>query len=97
MIERCEARGAIAVLISTPLWETYRKHMIPERYARLAQVSDSLARHYEILYFNFTEDARFVEEDFWDANHLRRQGAVKFSEMLNGSLQKFEGRLLVKR
>ncbi|RMG56606.1 MAG: hypothetical protein D6722_26235, partial [Bacteroidetes bacterium] len=86
MIELCQNRDIEPVLVSLPMWVGYRQHTQPERWAYMHQTTDSLAQAMGVPYLDFTEDARFTDEDFFDANHLRRQGAIRFTQILQDTL-----------
>ncbi|MEO1448653.1 MAG: hypothetical protein AAFV07_03950 [Bacteroidota bacterium] len=82
MITRCQARNIAVYLLSPPMWESYLAHTRPERLDRMVHAMDSLSEHYAVPYINFTSDKRFIAEDFFDSNHLRRDGANKLSVIL---------------
>ena len=84
MIRLCKRRGVEVYLLSMPMWKTYIEQVKPERYTRMVTAMDSLSRVEQIPYFNFTEDERFIAEDFFDSNHLNQQGADKFTHIFNG-------------
>ncbi|TAE59004.1 MAG: hypothetical protein EAZ89_02895, partial [Bacteroidetes bacterium] len=87
MIRRCREKQVAIYLISTPMWKTFMANTQPGRYAKMVYLTDSLAHAQGVPYWNFSTDERFGEEDFFDSNHLRTQGAVKFSRILTGRMK----------
>jgi hypothetical protein len=82
----CRDRHIELVLISTPMWHSYMEHIRRDRYHHMVRTTDSLSQALGVPYYNFTEDPRFVEEDYYDANHLRIQGAHKLTALLRDTL-----------
>ncbi|MEZ4828275.1 MAG: hypothetical protein R3C61_18600 [Bacteroidia bacterium] len=72
------------------MYRTYIENTRPERYAAMTAVMDSLSAAWEVPYFDFTRDPRFEAADFFDSNHLRTQGAKKFSPMLRARIGEYE-------
>ena len=87
MVAMCQERGVQPVLVSMPMWEGYARYTRPERFAYMTRATDSLAQSHGVPYFDFTWDPRFEDVDFFDSNHLRRQGALKFTHLLQDTLR----------
>lgn len=79
IIRVCKENGVIPILISTPMHESYREQMKKSRYDYMVQTTDSLAKSYDVPYYNFTESPDYERADFMDANHLGKEGAQKFT------------------
>ena len=41
-----------------------------------------LQQDFRIAYFDYREDTRFVDDDFYDQSHLSEIGAEKFTRLL---------------
>ena len=50
------------------------------------EATKKIAEKYNIEYWDFEESDQFNIEDFYDMEHLNRKGALKFSTMLNDSI-----------
>lgn len=83
LIEDCQSRQIKIVLITTPGLHFYYDHMDPIRYQRMQDNLNSLKVRYEIPYFNYLKDPRFVPSDFANQDHLNTKGAEKFSKILD--------------
>ena len=47
----------------------------------------SLTQQYNLDFFDYREDGRFVDDDFIDQSHLSDVGAEKFTKILMNDLQ----------
>lgn len=79
--------GKIPVLISPPVYLTYRAAYIPEKQKRrMACVHELQKKHPDLLFLEFDSDARFNRFDFRDEDHLNPIGAKKFSQIIEDTL-----------
>lgn len=80
----CKRRNIKLVLFTTPAWHTYRE-LVDER--QLAKMHELIARFQQqnegVLYFDYLSDPRFVNDDFYNSNHLSDVGAEKFTKILS--------------
>lgn len=83
----CSSRGATLWLVSTPLTPSYRAHQ-SARQTRDTQrrLERFLKAHPEVRYLDFRADPLFTPRDFYDADHLNRQGAAKLSRRLQRAM-----------
>jgi hypothetical protein len=51
---------------------------------------EMIKNKYHLSYFNHFKDDRFVEDDFWDDDHLNDVGAEKFTRILNEEIKNNE-------
>ena len=71
------------VLISIPMYNTYRKKMSKALLVEKASFATELhAKFPHIEYYDYTFDYRFDDDDFNDASHLSVIGASKFSKIV---------------
>ncbi len=91
MLARCRERQVEVIFLSMPMHPHYLKVVKQARYEAMVTKMDSFAAAQAVTYLNFTEDSRFADADFFDSNHLRTQGAEKFTKMLTDSLRKLSG------
>lgn len=84
IIALCKDKDINVILITTPTWHTYYNGLNRVQLAKTHEVIDELLRNNEhIKYYDFLTDDRFVEDDFYDSDHLSNVGANKFSAILN--------------
>ncbi|GAB4402702.1 MAG: hypothetical protein OHK0039_01030 [Bacteroidia bacterium] len=86
IIGLCQARDIELICVSMPMWEGYLEVVQAGRYQFMVSTMDSLAAVYGVPYFNYTRDTRFGAEDYYDSNHLRREGAEKFTRILQADI-----------
>ncbi len=83
----CKEQGVQLVLITTPCWPSYYNRISRQQLSKMYQLVDSLQSEYNIPYFNYLKDNRFLEDDFYDSNHLSEIGAAKFTKILIEDIQ----------
>jgi len=76
-------RGIEPVIITTPVYHTCYDNLDPARIRKMEELIQSLCTRYQVHYFNYLTDKRFVIEDYADNDHLNAQGAEKFSKILD--------------
>ncbi len=83
----CQEHDVQLVLITTPCWPSYYNRISTQQLSKMYQLVDSLQREFNVPYFNYMKDTRFLEDDFYDSNHLSEIGAAKFTKILIKDLQ----------
>ncbi len=87
IIEIATRHNAKVILLNTPTHEVYRKHLNAEQWQLMNNVCDSIALAHENVYrLNYFSDSTFVDDDFFDADHLNEYGAKRLSIMLSNAL-----------
>lgn len=84
----CRQRNVRVVLVTTPVSSTYRRYKdrFQENVNRRC-LEDMLGKFPEVVYLDLENDSRFEPSDFYDSDHLNRDGAVKLSFILSAYLQ----------
>lgn len=83
----CCERGIRLLLVSTPLRPSYRQNQLPEQLADMHQRIQNLLHHFpQVVYLDYSADPRFGANDFYDSDHLCREGASKLSSLLKESI-----------
>ncbi|HCB88638.1 MAG TPA: hypothetical protein DEP71_05060 [Porphyromonadaceae bacterium] len=84
VILKSAERGVKVILVNMPLYKSYVNN---QNRVFLNQQKDFCHRFAEkygnVSYYDFSEDQRFSEDDFYDANHLNNVGAKKLSLILD--------------
>lgn len=82
LFSKLKAANIQSVIVTTPCAPSYYNNMDNERYLRMQNETKSLMQKYNLEYYNYLKDERFVVEDYFDSSHLNTQGAEKFSRIL---------------
>jgi hypothetical protein len=82
------SRHIEVVLVIPPVWPRYAAHMDKELWNRTQRDLSELADKYDARYFSFLVSPRLGPADFLDADHLSRQGAIQFTQMLTAGMQR---------
>jgi hypothetical protein len=70
--------------------EAYLEHMDPDRYEQMVRIASSVARDFEVPYYNDTFLDIFEEENFYDSNHLNVEGANRWTRLIALRIEQFE-------
>jgi hypothetical protein len=91
LIEHILSSGKIPILMSPPVYSSYRAAYIPEKQNRRRKcIEDIQKKHLDLIYIDLDADPRFELVDFRDEDHLNPSGAQKLSKIMNDTLVHFE-------
>jgi hypothetical protein len=79
------SRGIQVLLVSSPVYRTYRAGMRPESYEKMQQTVRGLSATYGVPYLNFMDT--MSAGDFYDCDHLNAAGTAKYTALLRAELQ----------
>ena len=85
--EACRPAHVEACLFTPPVNASYRCWIDSRKYAVMQATIESLQKKYAVRYLNYFYDARFLEDDFADHDHLNPLGAAKLSSILAADLE----------
>jgi hypothetical protein len=77
------------ILFSSPTFKDYNKYLDKNQIKRNLENINLLCVRHNIKYWRFEEDKRFLKEDFYNPDHLNKNGAIKFSCILNNKLKAY--------
>lgn len=83
----CKQRNIEVVLVTTPVWTSFRENMDSAQYERMLRCANELAQRHNIHYYNMFGSNMFDEDDFHDVDHLSDAGAEKFTTLLDSFFQ----------
>lgn len=87
IIQKSAEREVKVLLVNLPIFRSYREHQNRAFVIRQKEFCHYFAEKYEnVLYCDFSDDPRFSEDDFYDANHLNERGAKKITLILDSIL-----------
>jgi hypothetical protein len=79
-------RGLEVVLLTPPVWDTYRAGIRERLWEPTRALASELARKHGARYLNLQHEPRLRAEDFEDPDHLNADGAVHFARILDETL-----------
>ena len=80
--EWCRKHHIRLTCIQTPVSMAYTRKASAWQLRFVNEVVDSICLRYGAQAYDYSQDARFADADFFDSDHLNDQGAKKFSEIL---------------
>jgi len=73
--------------VTTPTYHTYSDNLNMQQLSLMNHLLDSFSKNNQNVYrVGYLKDKNFTKEDFYDGDHLRLQGAKKFTKILNQKL-----------
>lgn len=82
IIDRCRERKIEVILFMPPAWNSYVARLDEGQLGNTLVVCEDLARRDGVSFINLLKDPRFIEADFFDADHLNDLGAAKLTKLL---------------
>ncbi len=84
------------ILVTTPTYHTYSDNLNMQQLSLMNHLLDSLSKNNQNVYrVGYLKDKNFTKEDFYDGDHLRLQGAKKFTKILYRKLDSIQNSISV--
>ena len=87
MVSYCKMHGIRFVMVALPHTKGYNQYLDKMQLSKTMSLVLSLTQQYNLDFFDYREDGRFVDDDFIDQSHLSDVGAEKFTKILMNDLQ----------
>ncbi len=78
------------ILYTTPTFTNYNTYLDSSILNQNYKDILGLLNKYNISYLNFMDHPIFEKDDYYNADHLNKKGALKFSKMLNDTISKIQ-------
>ncbi len=87
LISHAGRYGINVLLITTPAFRTYRENLNPEQLEQTTFIASEKDRLFDnCKYYNLLASDVFSESDFYDADHLNENGAIKLTKWVDSIL-----------
>lgn len=91
MLEYIKNHNLQAIICTLPLYKTYEDNLNRNIvFRRDSIISEIRIRYPEVIFIEAEKDSNFKITDFNNANHLNSDGAKKFSQFLNNTLNNLD-------
>ena len=91
LVGLCSQRNIQVVFITLPAFQSYRENLDSEQLDITFTIANDIAqKHENCSYINLLADTSFIDEDFYDGDHLNEIGTKKLSLMVNKIIEKIE-------
>lgn len=92
IINKCAQRGVQVLIVSMPQTKVFANYLNEKKLQKIQETCRKFQTENpgHVSYLNLFDDPRFTEEDFYDADHLNDQGAIKCSQIVNKELCRLE-------
>jgi len=82
MITELQRRNIRVLIVTLPTHKSYYSNIKTETKLLIKNTINSIIIKYNMQYYDYTIDNRFVDTDFYNCDHLNIDGANKFSKIL---------------
>ena len=86
ILSYCRDNSLKAVLVTLPTWHLYHDSLDNRQLQKMYETIKALRQEFDVDYYDFLCDKRFVMDDFYDCDHLSNVGAEKFTIIFRNSL-----------
>ena len=87
IVEICADRDIDVIFVTFPYYHKFRKKVTKRSKAeRTNFISKFLDLGDNVYYYDFIDDPRFSDSDFWNASHLNEEGAMKFTQIFKNEV-----------
>lgn len=86
-LKTLKSKNITPVLFTTPVYSEFYELLDNNIKAQNRKDIDCLCKKMRLHYFDFSDSKAFSKADFYDSDHLNKQGARKFSTILNDKLK----------
>jgi hypothetical protein len=87
IIKWCKNKSVKLVFITFPAYDTYKSKLDNNQLQETINYMDLIEkRNDDVYYFNLLNENDFMQEDFFDADHLNEVGAGKLTKKINNIL-----------
>ncbi len=85
IVKLCDDGEINLILVTLPAHESYRDNLEKHQLEIVVSAGEKMKKKYDrCSYLNLLNDDNFKDEDFYDADHLNRDGAKKLSILVDG-------------
>lgn len=84
LIELCELKNIRVVMVTTPYLREYNE-LVPDDFLNeFHEIVQTVQVDTEVEYYDYSKDERFVDSEdlFMNSDHLNKEGAIKFMDIL---------------
>ncbi len=85
-VEILLAKEITPILFTPPTYSKFNTYLNKAYIEKNIETCELIAKKYKIEYWDFQDSKIFSIEDFYDMEHLNDKGAIKFSTLLNDSI-----------
>lgn len=84
IIDKCEKKGVQVILVTMPVGKGYAQGVNQQKLNKIFATCLAFVKsNRNVRYLNLFHDSRFTDDDFYDPDHLHKDGAKKCSLIMN--------------
>ena len=84
IVSTCQKKGISVLLLTTPVHKSYYELINQEQYHLMLDICEAFETQFDnVHYLNLFKNDQFIDDDFYDKDHLNYSGAVKLSQIVD--------------
>lgn len=84
IVSTCQKKGILVLLLTTPVHKSYYELVNQEQYNQMLDICEAFETQFDnVHYLNLFKNDQFIDDDFYDPDHLNYSGAVKLSQIVD--------------
>ena len=87
LITKLHSKGITTIFFSTPTFKDYNLILDPDIITHNNLITEKLCNKYNMEFWDYAMDHNFIKDEFFNADHLNKKGAKRFSKMLDSRLK----------
>jgi len=90
LITKLHSKGITSIFFSTPTFEDYNLILDTDIITHNNLITEKLCKKYNMEFWDYAIDHNFIKDEFFNADHLNKKGAERFSKMLDLRLKLYD-------
>ena len=83
IVKFCNLKSLTLVVVNPPFGRTFLESIPFDCKIMFdSYISSIIEKYKNVIYFDYSDDERFKDTDFFNANHLSDEGSLKFTSIL---------------
>lgn len=87
LITKLHSKGITPIFFSTPTFKDFNKILDPDIITHNNLITKKLCAKYNMEFWDYSTNNNFIQDEFFNPDHLNKKGAVRFSKMLDSRLE----------
>ena len=87
LITKLQSKGITPILFSTPTFKDFNKILDPDIITHNNLIAKKLSAKYNMEFWDYSTNNKFIQDEFFNPDHLNKKGAARFCKMLDSRLK----------
>jgi hypothetical protein len=87
LITKLHSKGITAIFFSAPTFKDYNLILNPDIITHNNLITKKLCKKYNMEFWDYSTNNNFIQDEFFNPDHLNKKGAARFGKMLDSKLK----------